>query len=199
MFKNYKVVVAVSFPKGRKESCQILRQREITLGVSRASNLSSTSTNIPRGLAVRWLFGVPPCRKGTIHLQTPTSSPGYKPRPYDTALSVANHYTGWATKKNYTPLISCYVVVYNPLGVEKLHQVHSTFLHNSVTHQVLLFIQLSQGNAPAVKKMSRRSRERAGTGKERLYPLHKSHTTEVTASKARQGRLMSSGTPAMYR
>ncbi|GFU70109.1 transposable element Tcb2 transposase [Trichonephila clavipes] len=41
--------------------------------------------------------------------------------------------------------------------------------------------------------------ERAGTGKERLYPLHKSHTTQVTASKAHHGRLMSSGTPALYR
>ncbi|GFT62197.1 transposable element Tc1 transposase [Trichonephila clavipes] len=35
--------------------------------------------------------------------------------------------------------------------------------------------------------------EREGTGKERLYPLLKSHTTQVTASKARQGRLMSPG------
>ncbi|GFV81799.1 hypothetical protein TNCV_1056881 [Trichonephila clavipes] len=32
--------------------------------------------------------------------------------------------------------------------------------------------------------------EREGTGKERIYPLHKSHTTQVTASKAHQGRLM---------
>ncbi|GFW20144.1 hypothetical protein TNCV_2320851 [Trichonephila clavipes] len=47
--------------------------------------------------------------------------------------------------------------------------------------------------------MSRRSKERAGTGKERFYPLHKSHTTQVTASKACQGRLMSPGTPALYR
>ncbi|GFX50015.1 hypothetical protein TNCV_2375041 [Trichonephila clavipes] len=68
-----------------------------------------------------------------------------------------------------------------------------------VKHQVLLFIQLSQGNAPAVQKMSRRSTERAGTGKEILYPLHKSQITQVTASKARQGRLMSPGTPALYR
>ncbi|GFU17843.1 hypothetical protein TNCV_3335621 [Trichonephila clavipes] len=66
-------------------------------------------------------------------------------------------------------------------------------------HQVLLFIQLSQGNAPAVQKMSRGSKERAGTGKERLYPLHKGYTAQVTASKARQGRLMSPGTPTLYR
>ncbi|GFW87334.1 hypothetical protein TNCV_4515191 [Trichonephila clavipes] len=38
--------------------------------------------------------------------------------------------------------------------------------------------------APAVQKMSRRSKERAGSGKERLYPLHKKHTTQVTPSKA---------------
>ncbi|GFT86528.1 putative transposase [Trichonephila clavipes] len=81
---------------------------------------------------------------------------------------------------------------------ESLHQVHLTFPRNSVTHQALLFIQLSQGNAPAVQKKSR-SKERAGTGKERLYPLHKSHTTQVTASKARQSRLMSPGTPELYR
>ncbi|GFU26915.1 hypothetical protein TNCV_1914231 [Trichonephila clavipes] len=47
--------------------------------------------------------------------------------------------------------------------------------------------------------MRRRSKERAGTGKERLYPLHKSHTTQVTTSEARQGRLMSPGTFALYR
>ncbi|GFX02476.1 hypothetical protein TNCV_194541 [Trichonephila clavipes] len=52
--------------------------------------------------------------------------------------------------------------------------------------------QLSQGNAPAVQKVSR-SRERARTGKERLYPLHKSHTTQVATSKARQSCLKSPG------
>ncbi|GFW16500.1 hypothetical protein TNCV_2351241 [Trichonephila clavipes] len=86
-----------------------------------------------------------------------------------------------------------------PSEQEGLHQVHLTFPRNSVIHQVLLLVQLSQGNAPAVQKISRRSKERAGTGKERLYPLHKSHTTQVIASKARQSRLMSSGTPALYR
>ncbi|GFT77097.1 uncharacterized protein TNCV_1099691 [Trichonephila clavipes] len=50
-----------------------------------------------------------------------------------------------------------------PLEQESLHQVHLTFPRNSLTHQALLFIQLSQGNAPAVQKMSRRSKERAGT------------------------------------
>ncbi|GFV16513.1 uncharacterized protein TNCV_4785751 [Trichonephila clavipes] len=42
--------------------------------------------------------------------------------------------------------------------------------------------------------MSRRSKETAGTGKERLHPLHKSPTTQVTAF-----RLMSPGTLALYR
>ncbi|GFU79947.1 hypothetical protein TNCV_578271 [Trichonephila clavipes] len=56
----------------------------------------------------------------------------------------------------------------------------------NVTHQVLLFIQLSLGNAPAVQKMSRRSKERAGTGKERLYPLHKSHTTQNGGGKTQR-------------
>ncbi|GFS89954.1 hypothetical protein TNCV_506841 [Trichonephila clavipes] len=66
------------------------------------------------------------------------------------------------------------------LQQESLHQVHLTFPLESLTHQALLFIQLSQGNAPAVQKMSRRSKERSGTGKERLYPLHKSHTTQTS-------------------
>ncbi|GFW93865.1 hypothetical protein TNCV_4221461 [Trichonephila clavipes] len=86
-----------------------------------------------------------------------------------------------------------------PLEQESRHQVHLTIPRNSPTHQALFFIQLLQGNAPAVQKMNRRSKETAGTGKERLYPPHKSHTTQVTASKACQGRLMSPGTPALYR
>ncbi|GFU08724.1 transmembrane protein KIAA1109 [Trichonephila clavipes] len=57
-------------------------------------------TNLMRGLVARPLFKVPPCRKGTIHLQTSMSSPGFEPSPNGTAVSVANHYTGWATKKN---------------------------------------------------------------------------------------------------
>ncbi|GFW37889.1 hypothetical protein TNCV_4630911 [Trichonephila clavipes] len=71
------------------------------------------------------------------------------------------------------------------LEKESLHQNH-------LTKQVLISKQLSQGNAPVVQKMSR-ERE-AGTGKERFYPLHKGHTTQVTASKLRQGRLKSPGT-----
>ncbi|GFT23202.1 hypothetical protein TNCV_1859111 [Trichonephila clavipes] len=54
-------------------------------------------TNHTRGLAAGRLFRVPPCRKGTVHLETPMSSPGFEPCPYGSAVSVANHYTGWAT------------------------------------------------------------------------------------------------------
>ncbi|GFX78321.1 hypothetical protein TNCV_5136681 [Trichonephila clavipes] len=44
-----------------------------------------------------WLDGYlkyPPCRGGTIHLQTSMTSLGFKPSPDGTAVSVANHYTG---------------------------------------------------------------------------------------------------------
>ncbi|GFU08379.1 hypothetical protein TNCV_4963001 [Trichonephila clavipes] len=60
-------------------------------------NIPSPSTNHTRGLAARRLFIVPPCRKGTIHLQTSMSSPGFEPSPYGIAVSVANRYAGWAT------------------------------------------------------------------------------------------------------
>ncbi|GFU74575.1 hypothetical protein TNCV_5138961 [Trichonephila clavipes] len=43
------------------------------------------------------LFRVPPCRKDTLHSQTSMTSPGFEPSPYGIAVSVANHYTGWAT------------------------------------------------------------------------------------------------------
>ncbi|GFW41175.1 hypothetical protein TNCV_842151 [Trichonephila clavipes] len=67
-------------------------------GWSEASHFSSPSTNLTRGFAARRLFRVPPCREGTIHLQTSMSSPGFEPSPYGTVVSVANHYTGWATQ-----------------------------------------------------------------------------------------------------
>ncbi|GFU57784.1 hypothetical protein TNCV_1281331 [Trichonephila clavipes] len=41
----------------------------------------TSSTNHTRGLAARRLFRVPPCREGTIHLQTSMSSPGFEPSP----------------------------------------------------------------------------------------------------------------------
>ncbi|GFV25930.1 hypothetical protein TNCV_2920411 [Trichonephila clavipes] len=68
--------------------------RENTLGWTWASHLSSPSTNLTRGLASRRLFIVTLCREGTIHLQTSMPSPGFEPKPYNTAISVTNHYTG---------------------------------------------------------------------------------------------------------
>ncbi|GFV49819.1 hypothetical protein TNCV_1391011 [Trichonephila clavipes] len=57
----------------------------------------SPPTHLTRELAARRLFSVPPCRKGTTHLQTSIPSPESEPRPYSTAVSVDNHYTGWVT------------------------------------------------------------------------------------------------------
>ncbi|GFU03314.1 hypothetical protein TNCV_3338331 [Trichonephila clavipes] len=74
----------------------LICNRENTLGWSGASHLSSPSTDLTRGLAARRLFKVPPCREGTIHLQTSMSSPRFEPSPNGTAVTVANHYTGWA-------------------------------------------------------------------------------------------------------
>ncbi|GFV43973.1 hypothetical protein TNCV_2226551 [Trichonephila clavipes] len=50
-----------------------------------------------------------------------------------------------------------------PLEHESIHQIHLTFPHNSAIQQVFIFEQLSQGNVPAVQKMSRRNREREET------------------------------------
>ncbi|GFV19586.1 hypothetical protein TNCV_478121 [Trichonephila clavipes] len=63
-------------------------------GDSGNSHISSFSTNLTstRGLGARRLFRVSPCRKSTIHLQTPMPSPGFKPRPYSTAVIVTNPY-----------------------------------------------------------------------------------------------------------
>ncbi|GFV77584.1 hypothetical protein TNCV_1071131 [Trichonephila clavipes] len=58
--------------------------------------LSTPSTNFTRRLGSRRLFRVPPCREGTIHLQTSMPSPGFEPRLYGTAVSVTNHYAEWA-------------------------------------------------------------------------------------------------------
>ncbi|GFU66794.1 hypothetical protein TNCV_1233271 [Trichonephila clavipes] len=63
----------------------------------RASLLSSPFTHLTRGFVARWLFRVPPCRKGTMHLQTSLSSPEFDPTPYGTAVNIANHETGWVT------------------------------------------------------------------------------------------------------
>ncbi|GFW76042.1 hypothetical protein TNCV_352271 [Trichonephila clavipes] len=64
-----KNVVVFSFPKGRKESCQSrvdFPDRENILGWLGAFHLSSPSPNLPRGLMMRCLLRVAPCRKGTM-------------------------------------------------------------------------------------------------------------------------------------
>ncbi|GFW93755.1 hypothetical protein TNCV_4220361 [Trichonephila clavipes] len=82
--------------------------KEDTLGWSGASHISSPSTNHTRGFAARGLFIVPPCREGTTHLQASMSSPEFEPRPYGTAVSFANHYTGWPTFIDLeTLLVTC--------------------------------------------------------------------------------------------
>ncbi|GFU81380.1 hypothetical protein TNCV_1380481 [Trichonephila clavipes] len=59
--------------------------------------LSPSSTNLTRErLVARRLFRTPTGRKDTIHLQEHMPSPGFEPRAYDTAVSVTNHYNGWA-------------------------------------------------------------------------------------------------------
>ncbi|GFS98174.1 hypothetical protein TNCV_3924821 [Trichonephila clavipes] len=47
------------------------------------------------GLWLDRLFGLPPCREGTIHLQT---SPEFQLRLYGTAVSVTNQNTEWMAK-----------------------------------------------------------------------------------------------------
>ncbi|GFW51111.1 hypothetical protein TNCV_3593931 [Trichonephila clavipes] len=49
------------------------------------------STDLTRGFAARRLFKVLPCHEGSIHLQTSMSSPQFEPRPYGTAVCVANY------------------------------------------------------------------------------------------------------------
>ncbi|GFX12116.1 hypothetical protein TNCV_2998991 [Trichonephila clavipes] len=44
-----------------------------------------------------------------------------------------------------------------------------------------------------------KSREKARIGKERLYLLHKGHSTQVTATKMHQERLKSPGSPAVQK
>ncbi|GFW43829.1 hypothetical protein TNCV_2854621 [Trichonephila clavipes] len=69
-------------------------RRRTFWGWSGASHLSSSSTNLTRGLVAQLLFKVPPCREVTIHSQISMPSPGFEPSPICSALSVANHYTG---------------------------------------------------------------------------------------------------------
>ncbi|GFU52965.1 hypothetical protein TNCV_1142571 [Trichonephila clavipes] len=61
----------------------------------------------------------PPAAKGTIHLQTSMSSPGFEPSPYGTTVSIANHSTGWETCFLY---LSCCLMQ----GVPKIMPKHCT-------------------------------------------------------------------------
>ncbi|GFW25669.1 transposable element Tc3 transposase [Trichonephila clavipes] len=64
-----------------------------------------------------------------------------------------------------------------PLEQKNLHQIHRTFLQKkNVKSEILLIKQLPQGYFPAFQKMIK-SRERAGSGIERLNPLHKDKLT----------------------
>ncbi|GFT81598.1 hypothetical protein TNCV_3674281 [Trichonephila clavipes] len=85
--------------------------RENIWGWSETSHLSSSSTHLMRGLAAQWLLRVSQSHKegGTIHLQTSMFSPGFEPRPYNTAVSITNFHTRWTAKHIYTkPSFSCY-------------------------------------------------------------------------------------------
>ncbi|GFY23223.1 uncharacterized protein TNCV_3764621 [Trichonephila clavipes] len=70
-------------------------QRDIRRSYHRISRINNTGSSIYMGPECV----VTPCLKGTIHLQTSISSPGFEPSPYGTAVSTANHCTGWATRK----------------------------------------------------------------------------------------------------
>ncbi|GFU72551.1 hypothetical protein TNCV_729601 [Trichonephila clavipes] len=54
---------------------------------SKAFLLSSSFTNLTKGLAARWLFRVIPWCESTVHLQNIHAS-GVEPRPYDTLVDV---------------------------------------------------------------------------------------------------------------
>ncbi|GFW94684.1 hypothetical protein TNCV_4247241 [Trichonephila clavipes] len=60
--------------------------------------------NLRRALAARRLFRVPPCREGTIHLQTYMFSPVLEPRPNGTEVSASNRYTGWTDDRIPKPV-----------------------------------------------------------------------------------------------
>ncbi|GFU71008.1 hypothetical protein TNCV_4487711 [Trichonephila clavipes] len=72
--------------------CPILRDKTLEV-ISGLPPLFPFHQHLTRGLPARWLFRAPPCREGTPYLQMPMPSAGFKPRPYDTALSVTNRCT----------------------------------------------------------------------------------------------------------
>ncbi|GFT87620.1 hypothetical protein TNCV_3866521 [Trichonephila clavipes] len=65
-------------------------EEEHSEGGQEASHLSTSSTNPTRGHAAQRLCRVPPCRKGTIHLQTSMTSPRFEPSPCGTTVIIAN-------------------------------------------------------------------------------------------------------------
>ncbi|GFW24103.1 transposable element Tcb1 transposase [Trichonephila clavipes] len=65
------------------EICSNPILRMYTIG-SEASQTSSLSSSLARGLAVRWIFRVPPCRTSTIQFQASMPSPVSETRSYDT-------------------------------------------------------------------------------------------------------------------
>ncbi|GFW61464.1 hypothetical protein TNCV_347121 [Trichonephila clavipes] len=65
--------------------------RENTMGWSVASQLSSPSTNLTRGPAARRYLEYPHTTK-TLYIYMNVSQ-GFKPRFYDTTISVAKHFT----------------------------------------------------------------------------------------------------------
>ncbi|GFW04758.1 hypothetical protein TNCV_4879941 [Trichonephila clavipes] len=85
-------------------------------------------------------------------------------------------------------------VISNPRGAEK--STPSPFdLPAKECHKTDL---AHQTTVPGMRPSSPEDKQgRAGTGIERLNPLHKGHTTQVTASKARHGLLKSLGSPSL--
>ncbi|GFV30090.1 hypothetical protein TNCV_3478331 [Trichonephila clavipes] len=69
---------------------------EPSVAVREVSPPLSPSTNPTRGLAARRLLNYP-MPQGLYIYKHPYSLLGLRNHPYGTAISVANHYTGWVT------------------------------------------------------------------------------------------------------
>ncbi|GFS90788.1 hypothetical protein TNCV_1003781 [Trichonephila clavipes] len=94
-------VVVLSFPKERRKVVP-----EPQTGVIRGdpTSLSRPSTS-REDLRLSTAGLSTTCRKGTIHLQTYMSSPGFQPRPYGRAVSVVDHYTRWVTSFDLAKMV----------------------------------------------------------------------------------------------
>ncbi|GFW88612.1 hypothetical protein TNCV_828811 [Trichonephila clavipes] len=78
--------------------------RENTLGEGPPTSLPLPPT-LREDLRVDGCLKYPhAAREGTIHLQKSMSSSGFEPSSNGTAVSIVNHYTGWAIREglNYT-------------------------------------------------------------------------------------------------